>query len=127
MKSNKKWLLALTGSGMLLGAAVVLPATASASLCQVEGNWGQKLYCGYTARGWGYSNNNAFGIPGMKGIYAYMGGAGASQVGAVGKNSSGSLLDGCKVIDTTNDGQSVVTAGYPCNSAVKMAVQINYY
>jgi hypothetical protein len=109
--------------GTLLGTIFAV-STATASLCQVQtSTFYVKQYCALQARGYGYGQTAL----GQKALEAYMGGSGATLVGAVGVNSGGSLLSGCSPTDTTDNGFGVFAVGGDCLNAVKFWVQINYY
>jgi len=96
-----------------------------AGLCQVQSpSFFVTQFCGPTFRGFGQGSSmfgarlliaNSTGTPG-----------GSSSVGAVGVASDGSLLHGCKPLDTTEDGVPEGVLGGQCNSAVKFWVQVNY-
>ena len=108
--------------GTLL-TTIFAASTAMASLCQVQtSTFYVRQYCALQSRGYGEGQTAL----GQKALAAYMGGSGATLVGAVGVNSGGSLLSGCSPTDTTNNSLAVYIVGGDCLNAVKFWVQINY-
>lgn len=103
----------------------LLAPAALANICQAySASWNQTKYCGYTARGWAKGST----VPGygkMLESHKTITDS-AVEVGAVAISSGGVALEGCHVIDETNDGYPAIAMGGTCNSGVKFAIQIGY-
>lgn len=140
MKKNKKIMNLVLGAAFVAGATLIPMRTAHAGSSQVgpSSSWTTTLQIGSGdstyAKGWGtYTKKTVtfFGVsftvdvPVMNVWLLGIRGVGPNSAGAVGVNSSGSVISTCKAVDSTWDLFPVVGSG-SCSGAVKHYLQHNY-